>query len=209
MRAIERPPRDTAAPWRPWLVRVATNLLRDRRRREKREYVGSWCADGPGSASGGSPGSHCSGPRWAGSPRSPRSPSWATARWPAPTPTWPPPAARSRRHVRPSSPSSAISSPPSWRCPSPPACGDRPAGSSPHACSTRGDTLGTDPRATQPARVIGLVEPVPCCSSTARPTRPSDRRRPSPGRAGRAVRRALGRPRRRAQRRACGGRAGL
>jgi len=42
VRAIERPPRDTTAPWRPWLVRVATNLLRDRRRREKREYIGSW-----------------------------------------------------------------------------------------------------------------------------------------------------------------------
>jgi RNA polymerase sigma-70 factor (ECF subfamily) len=42
VRAIERPPRDTTAPWRPWLVRVATNLLRDRRRREKREYIGTW-----------------------------------------------------------------------------------------------------------------------------------------------------------------------
>jgi RNA polymerase sigma-70 factor (ECF subfamily) len=42
VRAIERPPRDTATTWRPWLVRVATNLWRDRRRRERREYVGSW-----------------------------------------------------------------------------------------------------------------------------------------------------------------------
>ena len=42
MRAIERPPRDTGTTWRPWLVRVATNLWRDRRRRERREYVGSW-----------------------------------------------------------------------------------------------------------------------------------------------------------------------
>jgi RNA polymerase sigma-70 factor (ECF subfamily) len=42
VRAIEHPPRDTGASWRPWLVRVATNLLRDRRRRERREYVGSW-----------------------------------------------------------------------------------------------------------------------------------------------------------------------
>jgi RNA polymerase sigma-70 factor (ECF subfamily) len=42
VRAIERPPLDTTASWRPWLVRVATNLWRDRRRREKREYVGSW-----------------------------------------------------------------------------------------------------------------------------------------------------------------------
>ena len=42
VRAIERPPRDTGTTWRPWLVRVATNLWRDRRRRERREYVGSW-----------------------------------------------------------------------------------------------------------------------------------------------------------------------
>jgi RNA polymerase sigma-70 factor (ECF subfamily) len=42
VRAIERPPLDTSASWRPWLVRVATNLWRDRRRRERREYVGSW-----------------------------------------------------------------------------------------------------------------------------------------------------------------------
>jgi RNA polymerase sigma-70 factor (ECF subfamily) len=42
VRAIEHPPRDTGASWRPWLVRVATNLWRDRRRRERREYVGSW-----------------------------------------------------------------------------------------------------------------------------------------------------------------------
>ena len=42
VRALESPPRDTASAWRPWLVRVATNLLRDRRRRDRREYVGSW-----------------------------------------------------------------------------------------------------------------------------------------------------------------------
>ena len=42
VRAIERPPRDTAASWRPWLARVATNLRRDRLRRDRREYVGSW-----------------------------------------------------------------------------------------------------------------------------------------------------------------------
>jgi RNA polymerase sigma-70 factor, ECF subfamily len=42
VRAIESPPRDTEASWRPWLVRVATNLLRDRLRRDRREYVGSW-----------------------------------------------------------------------------------------------------------------------------------------------------------------------
>jgi RNA polymerase sigma-70 factor (ECF subfamily) len=42
VRAIESPPRDTSAPWRPWLVRVATNLWRDRRRRAVREYDGAW-----------------------------------------------------------------------------------------------------------------------------------------------------------------------
>jgi RNA polymerase sigma factor (sigma-70 family) len=42
VRAIESPPRDPTASWRPWLVRVATNLLRDRLRRDRREYVGSW-----------------------------------------------------------------------------------------------------------------------------------------------------------------------
>lgn len=29
MRAIERPPVDVDKPWRPWLVRVATNLRHD------------------------------------------------------------------------------------------------------------------------------------------------------------------------------------
>jgi RNA polymerase sigma-70 factor (ECF subfamily) len=42
VRAIESPPRDTTSPWRPWLVRVATNLLRDERRRTVREYDGAW-----------------------------------------------------------------------------------------------------------------------------------------------------------------------
>jgi RNA polymerase sigma-70 factor (ECF subfamily) len=42
-RAVERPPRDTARPWRPWLVRVATNLARDHlRRRRRRGYHGPW-----------------------------------------------------------------------------------------------------------------------------------------------------------------------
>jgi RNA polymerase sigma factor (sigma-70 family) len=43
VRAIERPPDDTDAPWRPWLVRVALNLGRDQlRRRRRRRYVGPW-----------------------------------------------------------------------------------------------------------------------------------------------------------------------
>jgi RNA polymerase sigma-70 factor (ECF subfamily) len=42
VRAMESPPRDVETSWRPWLVRVVTNLLRDRLRRDRREYVGSW-----------------------------------------------------------------------------------------------------------------------------------------------------------------------
>ncbi len=42
-RALERPPADTARPWRPWLVRVAVNLGRDHlRRRRRRDYDGPW-----------------------------------------------------------------------------------------------------------------------------------------------------------------------
>jgi len=41
MRALERPPEDTSRPWRPWLVRVATNLVRDRWRSGRR-WVGPW-----------------------------------------------------------------------------------------------------------------------------------------------------------------------
>lgn len=42
-RALERPPRDTGRPWRPWLVRVAVNLGRDHlRRRRRRSYDGPW-----------------------------------------------------------------------------------------------------------------------------------------------------------------------
>jgi RNA polymerase sigma-70 factor (ECF subfamily) len=42
-RALASPPRDASAPWRPWLVRVAVNLARDRLRRRKRSpYVGPW-----------------------------------------------------------------------------------------------------------------------------------------------------------------------
>lgn len=42
-RALERPPADTGRPWRPWLVRVAMNLSRDRlRARRRREYRSFW-----------------------------------------------------------------------------------------------------------------------------------------------------------------------
>ena len=43
IRALEKPPRDTDEPLRPWLVRVAINLSRDLlRRRRRRGYVGPW-----------------------------------------------------------------------------------------------------------------------------------------------------------------------
>lgn len=43
IRALERPPADLDRPLRPWLVRVAANLARDRLRRRKRiDYVGPW-----------------------------------------------------------------------------------------------------------------------------------------------------------------------
>jgi len=43
VRALERPPKDTTEPWRPWLVRVAMNLSRDQlRRRKRRGYHGVW-----------------------------------------------------------------------------------------------------------------------------------------------------------------------
>jgi RNA polymerase sigma-70 factor (ECF subfamily) len=42
-RALTSPPARTDEPWRPWLVRVAVNLARDRLRRRKRSpYVGEW-----------------------------------------------------------------------------------------------------------------------------------------------------------------------
>jgi RNA polymerase sigma-70 factor, ECF subfamily len=42
-RALTSPPADTSAPWRPWLVRVAVNLARDRLRQRKRApYTGPW-----------------------------------------------------------------------------------------------------------------------------------------------------------------------
>ena len=43
VRAMERPPRRTDEPLRPWLVKVALNLARDmNRRRRRRAYVGPW-----------------------------------------------------------------------------------------------------------------------------------------------------------------------
>ncbi|WP_243294698.1 sigma-70 family RNA polymerase sigma factor [Geothrix mesophila] len=43
LRALERPPRDTAAPLKPWLVAVAVNLAKDLlRRRHAQTYPGIW-----------------------------------------------------------------------------------------------------------------------------------------------------------------------
>jgi len=43
VRAIEKPPRDTREPLRPWLIRVAVNLSRDVLRKRKRQgYAGPW-----------------------------------------------------------------------------------------------------------------------------------------------------------------------
>src|SRR3954470_5840996 len=42
VRALASPPRDTSEPWRPWLVRVAMNIARDRLRRRPRGYPGPW-----------------------------------------------------------------------------------------------------------------------------------------------------------------------
>jgi RNA polymerase sigma-70 factor (ECF subfamily) len=43
VKALEKPPADTQAPLRPWLVKIALNLSRDQlRRRRRREYFGPW-----------------------------------------------------------------------------------------------------------------------------------------------------------------------
>jgi RNA polymerase sigma-70 factor (ECF subfamily) len=43
VRALERPPRNTEQPLRPWLIRVALNLSRDLlRKRRRRGYAGEW-----------------------------------------------------------------------------------------------------------------------------------------------------------------------
>lgn len=39
---MERPPLDLERPPRPWLVQVATNLIRDRWRAARNDYVGTW-----------------------------------------------------------------------------------------------------------------------------------------------------------------------
>jgi len=42
VRALERPPKRTDEPLRPWLLRVAINLSRDLlRKRKRRPYIGS------------------------------------------------------------------------------------------------------------------------------------------------------------------------
>src|SRR4051812_24004854 len=43
VKMLEKPPRDTENPLRPWLVRVAMNLCRDLlRRRRRAPYTGPW-----------------------------------------------------------------------------------------------------------------------------------------------------------------------
>jgi len=43
VRVMHSPPRDTERAWRPWLIKVATNLAIDAlRRRRRRPYVGPW-----------------------------------------------------------------------------------------------------------------------------------------------------------------------
>ena len=43
VRALEKPPANTQAPWTPWLAKVALNLSRDRlRRRRRQQYFGPW-----------------------------------------------------------------------------------------------------------------------------------------------------------------------
>lgn len=56
LRALERPPARTDAPWRPWLVRVALNLGRDLlRRRRRRRYEGPWLPSPIETGDGASP----------------------------------------------------------------------------------------------------------------------------------------------------------
>jgi RNA polymerase sigma factor (sigma-70 family) len=57
-RALEKPPADTARPWRPWLARVATRLAIDAlRRRRTRQYVGPWLPSPVETAPGAEPAS--------------------------------------------------------------------------------------------------------------------------------------------------------
>jgi RNA polymerase sigma-70 factor (ECF subfamily) len=43
VRALERPPRTSSQPLRPWLIRVAVNLSKDLlRKRKRRRYLGEW-----------------------------------------------------------------------------------------------------------------------------------------------------------------------
>jgi RNA polymerase sigma-70 factor (ECF subfamily) len=59
VRALEKPPRRTDEPWRPWLVRVAINLSRDLlRRRRRRGYAGEWLPGPVATADGESPPSY-------------------------------------------------------------------------------------------------------------------------------------------------------
>jgi len=59
VRAIERPPRRTEAPLRPWLVKVALNRARDvLRSRRRRDYVGPWLPSPIDTGDESSPPSH-------------------------------------------------------------------------------------------------------------------------------------------------------
>jgi RNA polymerase sigma-70 factor (ECF subfamily) len=59
VKAIESPPRNTEAPLRPWLIRVAMNLSRDYlRRRRRRSYVGQWLPSPVPTDDGESPASY-------------------------------------------------------------------------------------------------------------------------------------------------------
>ena len=140
--------------------------------------------------------------RWAGSPPSPRSPCSATARSPRPMPTRLPPRASGR--------CAASADRRGGR-----RLGRARAGRVPIANRLRGparrftasrlfdgaaDMLGADPRATEPARIVALVEPIPLLlihggADTTVPLADG----PSAGGARRPARRALGGPGRGAQ----------